>query len=51
MLTNTIKKSLLVLAAMLLSSALHAAPLPDFEASYQLQRGNLRIYRNLFGQK
>ena len=43
MLTDTINKSLLVLAAMLLSSALHAAPLPDFEASYQLKRGNLRI--------
>ena len=43
MLTDTIKKSLLVLAAMLLSCALHAAPLPDFEASYQLKRGNLRI--------
>ena len=43
MLTDTIKKSLLVLAAMLLSCALHAAPLPDFEASYQLKRGNLHI--------
>ena len=43
MLTDTIKESLLVLAAMLLSSVLHAAPLPDFEASYQLKRGNLRI--------
>lgn len=43
MLTDTIKKSLPVLAAMLLSSVLQAAPLPDFEASYQLKRGNLRI--------
>ena len=43
MLTDTIRKSLLLLTAMLLSSVLHAAPLPDFEASYQLQRGNLRI--------
>jgi len=43
MLTDMIKKSLPVLAAMLLSCALHAAPLPDFEASYQLKRGNLRI--------
>jgi hypothetical protein len=43
MLTNTIKKSLPVLATMLLSCALHAAPLPNFEASYQLTRGNLRI--------
>ena len=43
MLTDMIKKSLPVLAAMLLSCALHAAPLPDFEASYQLKRGNLHI--------
>jgi hypothetical protein len=43
MLTATLKKTLLFMTAMLLSSILHAAPLPDFEASYQLQRGNLNI--------
>ena len=43
MLTDTPKKSLLMMTAILLSSILHAAPLPDFEASYQLKRGNLTI--------
>jgi hypothetical protein len=43
MLTNRLKKTLLFMTAMLLSSILRAAPLPDFEASYQLQRGNLNI--------
>jgi hypothetical protein len=43
MLTVTLKKTLLLMTAILLSSALHAAPLPDFKASYQLKRGNLHI--------
>ena len=43
MLTVTLKKTLLLMTAILLSSALHAAPLPDFNASYQLKRGNLHI--------
>ena len=43
MLTNKIKQYLLFMTAILLSTALYAAPLPDFETSYQLKRGNLRI--------
>lgn len=43
MLTAILKKTLLFMIAMLLSSVLHATPLPDFEASYQLNRGSLRI--------
>lgn len=43
MLTSTLNKTLLFMTAMLLSSILCAASLPDFEASYQLQRGNLNI--------
>jgi len=43
MLTDTLKKALLMMTAILLSSVLHAALLPDFEASYQLKRGNLTI--------
>ncbi|MCK5479873.1 MAG: DUF3108 domain-containing protein [Gammaproteobacteria bacterium] len=43
MLTAASKKSLLLMTAILLSSVLHAASLPDFEASYQLKRGNLII--------
>ena len=43
MLTSSIKIPLLLVTALLLSCAAHAASLPDFEASYQLTRGNLRI--------
>ena len=43
MLSTTLKQTLPLMTAMLLSSVLHAASLPDFEASYQLQRGNLNI--------
>lgn len=43
MLRAALKQSLFPLTALLLSCAVHAAPLVDFEASYELKRGNLRI--------
>ena len=43
MLSGALGKSLLLLSAVLMSCMLQAAPLADFEASYQLKRGNLRI--------
>ena len=43
MLRKTLKYSLLLLITLLLSPVAYPAPLGDFEASYQLHRGNLRI--------
>ena len=43
MLIKLMKRLLLPVSAILLSAVLRAAPLPDFEASYQLKRGNLSI--------
>ena len=43
MLNRTLEKSLLLVAALLLSPVVYTAPLADFEASYQLYRGSLRI--------
>lgn len=43
MLGKTLKSSLLLVITLLLSPVAYTAPLGDFEASYQLHRGNLRI--------
>jgi len=43
MLNKYILKNLVLAGTLLLAPLLHAAPLPDFEASYELKRGSLRI--------
>lgn len=43
MLSKRIVQTLLLTGTLLLAPLLYAAPLPDFEASYALMRGNLRI--------
>jgi len=43
MLNDRILQTLVLAGTLLLAPLLHAAPLPDFEASYELSRGSLRI--------
>ena len=43
MLNDRILRYLVLTGMLLLAPLLHAAPLPDFEASYELTRGSLRI--------
>ena len=43
MLNDRLLQNLVLAGMLLLAPLLHAGPLPDFEASYELKRGKLRI--------